>query len=224
MIEIIPTCVPLEEYDIESSISIVTHFSKYLHIDIDDGVFVPFETWPYIAPLATSITPFDTRYVSLEVHLMVQFPTELGVQLGKAGVRRLIVHAEILPNLTVFQEMCASWRLAHIESVGIAILSDTSLQIIEDFKNDIDFVQIMSVSRIGEQGALFNSLALDRVAYVRAKYPHLCIVVDGGITIDNIKDLVKAGATRFCVGKALMQQTDPQYAYTTLLAKANSAL
>jgi pentose-5-phosphate-3-epimerase len=82
----------------------------------------------------------------------------------------------------------------------------------------------MSVASIGLQGGNFDPRAIERVREISQRYPNRIIAVDGGINENTIGELVKAGATRFNVGSAIMKDPNPIDAYTRVKAAAENAL
>src|SRR3989344_8957705 len=76
-IRIAPTCVPMSEYDIATCRNQIIDFAPAIHIDIDDAVFAPLFTWPYIGP--GSFAPFNLKGaegLTVDVHLMGQNRSE----------------------------------------------------------------------------------------------------------------------------------------------------
>ncbi|HEU0080414.1 MAG TPA: hypothetical protein VFQ72_00095 [Candidatus Paceibacterota bacterium] len=72
----------------------------------------------------------------------------------------------------------------------------------------IHFVQVMGIQNIGYQGQDFDPRAVELVRALRAAYPDMPIAVDGGVDVDNGRELVNAGATRLVVGSALFESVD----------------
>jgi ribulose-phosphate 3-epimerase len=93
---------------------------------------------------------------------------------------------------------------------------DTPLSKLYSLIDDIQFVQVMSIARVGFQRQHFEESVLSRIAELRARAPHLDIAVDGGVSIQNIHALKVSGATQFIVGSALMNAQDPKKEYEML--------
>lgn len=217
MIEIIPTTVPHDHDALIEAIKTVSLFSRKIHLDIDDGLFTPQLSWPYTeAGVYTDVRIEAPVDVSVGIHLMVREPVQIGIDLIKAGARSMIGHIEVCEDLAAAESMLSAWRTAGCREVGLAILIDTPLRDIDQCVSSCDVVQVMSVATIGAQGAAFDPRAIERVRELRRMHPHATIAVDGGVSESTIAELANAGATRFCVGSAIMQTADPAAAYQQL--------
>jgi ribulose-phosphate 3-epimerase len=242
-IQIIPTCVPQSAADIYEKILVVKSFSSALHLDIDDGKFTPEASWPFNKMSKKGIQsreedrevesqikaldiPVDNFLI--QVHLMVSGGREhlrLGENFIQAGVQSVIIHCESsITPLAVFTDTLGAWSLLGVKEIGVAILLDTPLEKLDPLLPFCDFIQVLSVSSIGAQGATFDLRAIERVKELRTRFPSHPIAVDGGVSLKNIASLVQAGATRFAVGSAIAQATDQAQAYTDLKAAAESTL
>jgi pentose-5-phosphate-3-epimerase len=82
----------------------------------------------------------------------------------------------------------------------------------------------MTIRKIGAQGQEFVGSAVERIAEAKALFPRAVISVDGGINETTIVDVVRAGATRICVGAAFSSVPDAQGAYTKLKNLTESAV
>lgn len=217
MIDIIPTVVPHDATELVKAMHTASAFSRYLHVDIDDGLFAPSLTWPYVGVDMYSAEALSlSRPVVVEAHLMVQHPQGIGLDLIRSGVRTLIAHIESCADASNAEQLLAQWRSVGAEKVGLAIVLDTPLEQIMPCIPHCDMVQVMSVAKIGEQGAPFDERAIERVAAIHTAYPDAVIAVDGGVSSGNIITLKAAGATQFAVGSAIMQTVDPAAAYALL--------
>lgn len=219
MIEIIPTVVPKDLAELAAAMHTVSSFSRTIHVDIDDGLFVSSMTWPYVGVDMYDKTMLSvSRPVVLEAHLMVQHPQEIGLDLIRSGVHTLVAHIETCADAADAKRLLDVWRSAGAKTVGLAILLDTPLEHLNSVIAYCDVVQVMSVARIGAQGAPFDVRAVERVRTLHAAFSDKCIVVDGGVSVDNIASLAAAGAERFCVGSAIMRAVDPKAAYAAIVA------
>lgn len=200
-------------------------FAPAIHIDVDDAVFAPLFTWPYSAPGAFGA--FDLKSVTgltADVHLMVQNPESIGLEFIRAGAACVMGHVEVFTSAAEAQRVLHAWRSAGASEVGLAILFNTPLEGMEPFISNCDVVHMMSIDRIGTQGIPYNPSAPARIADFHARYPRATISVDGGVSENNIVDLVRAGASRFGVGAAISKAPDPKAAYGRLKSLAESAI
>lgn len=216
MPEIIPTVVPSRAEDISAALERYP-FAKTLHIDIADGTLASNITW---MPATTHNLP--KGLLGYEAHLMVTNPLSLGIACAKSGVTRLIAHNSSFPNAARADEIFSTWRSAGIIEIGLALTSATALNTLDTFMSLIDFVQLMTIEKIGQQGQSFDEHSIVRVLRLHEHYPALVIAVDGGVNCENIGRLAHAGATRFCVGSALARAKDPASTYKELMRVANA--
>ena len=238
-IQIIPTCIPQNAEDLQAKILQVKAFSNAIHIDIDDGVFTPEISWPFQKNVSKagnkkgSVGKMDTLDIHvvktvdnffMQIHLMVSDGREAGEKFIKAGAQSIILHVEsAITPFAAFTDTLGAWSMLGVEEIGIALLLDTPLEKLDPLLPFCDFIHVLSVASIGAQGAMFDPRAIDRVKEIRDRFPSHAISVDGGISLDNIADLVKAGATRFAVGSAIVKASDPAKTYRELKAIAQKA-
>lgn len=216
-IGIIPTIVPATLHDVEEASERYAGFASFFQIDVADGVFAPNSTW---LPSAGDMLPKEYSY---EVHLMVAEPRGIGLSFAHAGAHTLIGHLEAFGSAESAKRAIGEWKAAGVQSVGVAVLFQTSLEDVEPYLPFVDFVQLMTIARIGVQGIPYDSRAPARVAQFRERHPTVTIAVDGGVSEKNIEELARAGATRFGVGSAIAKAVDPAAMYERLGAMAQSA-
>lgn len=221
-IEIIPTCVPQSADDVVRYGSRAGKIAPAIHLDIDDGVFTPEYSWPFLeAGRAGDVDAFALRGVVFDAHLMVSDCRELGRIFINAGARSIIAHAEAHD---MNPKTLRDWEAAGTRAIGIATLIDTDLQSLNPLLPFCDFLHVMSVATIGAQGAAFDPRAIERVRLLHQDHPDLPIEVDGGVSRETIALLVQAGATRFAVGSAIAAAPDSTEAYAELISLARAAL
>jgi len=217
MIEIIPTVVPTSLEDVEKVAKTNEHFANVVHIDATDGRFAPNTTW------MPDSEKFATRAGFVyEAHMMVADPLNCGLKFISAGAQRVLGHIEAMKENA--GDILAAWNRAGASEVGIGILMDTPLETLDPYVDQVDIVQMMTISKIGVQGLPFDERAPARVAELHARHPKLLIAVDGGVNEKTIVSLSAAGARRFCAGSVLSKSSDPTSTYRQLLALAESAV
>ncbi|MBI5003516.1 hypothetical protein HZC00_00265 [Candidatus Kaiserbacteria bacterium] len=223
MIDIVPTAVPRDHGELVAAMDKIFAFSDKIHLDINDGVFVPQVSWPYLGPdtygSADVIIPSGH---TVQAHMMVSEPRALGLHLIQAGVTSIAGHIEACADHADAESMLAAWRAAGAREVGLAILINTPIRDIVPCIDLCDVVQVMSVATIGAQGAAFDPRAIERVRELHQAHPKVKIAVDGGVSASNIGELIAAGASRFCVGSAIMQASDPAAAFRSMLSATAS--
>ena len=174
--------------------------ADYLHIDVMDGHFVPNIT---IGPLVVEAIKNVTK-LPLDVHLMISNPDKYIKDFIKAGSNILSVHAETCPHL--------QRTINHIRELGIkpaAVLNpSTSLSTLEYILEEVDMVLLMTVNP-GFGGQKFISSMIPKIKKLRKlideKHLPVELEVDGGINLDNISKVVKAGADVIDAGSAVFK-------------------
>lgn len=225
MIEIIPTYVPRDESDLSAGAENIRSFATAIHIDIDDGIFAPITTWPYIKQGAfEAFNLLATEGLFSEAHLMVEEPRDIGVAFAHAGAQRIVGHVEGFGDADEVLGAIHAWKKAGASEVGLGLLLQTPFEVIAPFVSLCDVVHLMSIATIGTQGIPYEPSAPARIAEFHRLFPDVTISVDGGVSENNIADLVRAGATRFGVGAAISKALNPKAAYEHLKATAESAL
>lgn len=211
MSEIIPTIVPKTFDELSEKAALLSVFSSTLHIDAADEVFTAHATW---VPAREKLPRTEGMY--FEAHLMVSSPLQVGVDFARAGARRIIAHIEAFKDPDSVISAFDMWRSAGAEEVGIALLLETPLRAVSPYIDQCDTVQLMTIAKIGAQGASFDEKALPRIAEMHRLYPEVVISVDGGINENNIVSVHSAGARRFCVGSAIERAKDPAQSFEHL--------
>lgn len=220
MAEIIPTVVPDSRDDVAHFAMRFAGTAPMVHIDATDGLFAPSSTW---LPEQGETLP-QQDVISYEAHLMAEEPRVLGERFIRAGAWRISAHQEALGDTEEALQTLAGWRAIGAHEIGVALLIETPLQAAEPLARACDFLLLMTIARIGKQGAPFDTRAFDKVRAAKEMYPNLVIAVDGGVNEENITQLARAGATRFCVGSAESKAPDPVAEYHLLLEAAKSAI
>jgi ribulose-phosphate 3-epimerase len=216
MIPIVPAIIPKTEEEL-INIAKAMSFSPELHVDVVDGVFVPFVSWPYQpAGEPAAIKEYTDSY-TLEVDLMVVSPVPAARVWREAGADMLVFHTETI-SLEDFQFAAAVEGCSY----GISALNSTDYLLLKPYLQYADYVQVMGIAEIGAQGQSFDERVFERIKTIRADFPYLSITVDGSVNSATISRLVEAGADRFICGSAITKATDPLLAYSELLALANN--
>jgi ribulose-phosphate 3-epimerase len=209
-IPIVPAFIPQSREDVIAACAALS-FSHELHLDVVDGEFVPFVSWPY-APLGE---PYDvksyTDSFTLEVDLMVSHPFKAARAWEAAGADMLVFHVETIDLHSLID------FVAHTNtSVGLSFHGDTSIETLLPYLSHIDYVQIMGIKHIGQQGQPFEDSVFKSIEYINQQAPTLPISVDGSVNEHTITSLCKAGVDRLIVGSAITKQSDPKGAYNAL--------
>jgi len=193
------TCLERELRKIESG------GADLLHLDIMDGNFVPNISFgPKIVKSIKSITSLP-----LEVHLMVEKPENHIKSFIDAGGDIIIVHYETSKHLDRLIQIINE---ADVKS-GIALNPATPLSVIEYLINKIDILLIMTVNP-GFGGQKFIPEMIAKIEKARKiidnQKKSISLAVDGGINLDNISEVIKAGAEIIVVGQIISKSANPE--------------
>jgi ribulose-phosphate 3-epimerase len=185
-----------------------------LHVDVMDGHFVPNITigLPVVKSLAAA-----TR-LPIDAHLMISEPGRYAEQFVAAGAKMVSVHIEADAHL---HRTLTGIKGAGAQA-GIAINPATSLSELEEAIGFADYILIMSVNP-GFGGQRFIAPTLEKVRRLRRMIDErglrTRIEIDGGIDLNNIAEVVAAGAEILVAGSAIFGAADPQEA-TRLMREA----
>ena len=171
-----------------------------IHVDIMDGHFVPNLT---IGPAVVASLKKVTS-LPLDVHLMVEEPDRFINAFVEAGANYLTVHAETGYHLERTLNVIKDKKC----KVGIALNPATPVEDIKLVLEEIDLVLIMSVNP-GFGGQEFIPFSIPKISQVKKMAEEIGreieIEVDGGLTLDNVQDVAKAGATILVMGTSIFK-------------------
>ncbi len=221
MAEIVPAIIAKDFGDLKNKVRLVEPFVKTVQLDIMDGVFVPNTTWPFVAPLsgAPQGKPFDNTAqgessilelsslqtnLFLEAHLMVAQPEEAVKEWATSFVNRIIFHWEALGDFKSQISNIMQTVYSADKQLGIALNPETPIEVCDHFIGKIDFILLMSV-KTGFGGQKFISSVIHKVVALRQKHPNAKIEVDGGVNLENAKQLIEAGADFLAVGSTIFE-------------------
>jgi ribulose-phosphate 3-epimerase len=185
-----------------------------LHVDVMDGHFVPNITigLPVVKSLAAA-----TR-LPIDAHLMISEPGRYAEQFVAAGARMVSVHIEADAHL---HRTLMAIKGAGAQA-GVAINPATPLGALEEALGFADYILIMSVNP-GFGGQRFITPVLQKVRRLRQmldeRRSSARIEIDGGIDLNNIAEVVAAGAEILVAGSAIFGAADPEEA-TRLMREA----
>lgn len=214
MNKIIPAVIPESLEHLTATLETFSTFAQEIQIDIVDGKFVPFTSWPYtekgsIKDLASLIENFV-----VEVDCMIDCPEEVIADYAKAGAKRIVVHLESALNLPEIIKL----KTAHGFELGFSINNDTDLHALTSVLNAADYVQFMGIKDIGSQGQPFDERVLTRIKELKDINPAIFISIDGSVTLETLPRLREAGADRFVAGSSILKAEDPKGAFKELQA------
>ncbi len=177
----------------------------YVHIDVMDGHFVPNLTFG--PPVITSIRPCTEKV--FDVHLMINPAQPFLEAYADAGADVITVHAEADIHLDRNLQIIRSLG----KKAGVSLNPNTSESVIEYVLDKLDLILVMSVNP-GFGGQTFIPHQLDKIRRIRQMIGDrpIELEVDGGINVDNVRDVVGAGANVLVAGSAVFSGDD--YSHT----------
>ena len=185
--------------------------ADYIHVDIMDGVFVP--NISFGIPVTEAIHRHATK--PLDVHLMIINPELYVEDFVKAGASIVTVHVEACTHLhRTLQEIK---RLG--VAAGVALNPHTPIELLTEVLEEVDLVCLMSVNP-GFGGQKFIEHSYAKVANLKnlilKKGAKTQIEVDGGVSEQNAKRLIEAGADILVAGSFVFRAADPIKAIASL--------
>jgi len=198
MIEVIPTIIAKDFSELQGKIKQVEPYVNWVQLDVMDGQFVEEITWNKPADLKN----LETN-LKLEAHLMIKNPEEYIDDWIESGVRRIIFHFE---STEQHKEIIEKIKNAGL-GVGLALNPETPIEVVDDFINQLDLALVMTVQP-GRAGQKFLEETLGKVKQLREKYKYVNIEVDGGINLETVPKVVRAGANLLASGSAVFNSDD----------------
>lgn len=174
--------------------------AAYIHFDVMDGMFVP--SISFGMPVLASI--HDATEQFMDAHLMVQEPIRYVEAFQKAGADYVTVHLEACEDVkTTLDKIHACGMKA-----GLAVNPETDVKELVPYMEDVEMILIMSVQP-GFGGQKFIPESLDKIREVRAmlneKNLETDIQADGGIYVENVREVLDAGANVIVAGSAVFR-------------------
>lgn len=201
---IAPSILAADFANLQRDIEMINESSAdWFHIDIMDGVFVP--NISFGMPVLAAIQKHVKK--PLDVHLMIVDPDRYISTFKKLGADVLSVHYEACTHLhRTLQAIKAEGMKA-----GVVLNPHTNVHVLEDVIQEIDLVCIMSVNP-GFGGQQFIERTYEKVKALKAlvvkNNASTLIEVDGGVTDQNAKALVEAGADVLVAGSFVFKAED----------------
>ena len=202
---IAPSMLSADFSDLRKDIEMVNSSeADWFHIDVMDGVFVPNISFGF--PVIKQIKKYAKK--PLDVHLMIIEPDRYFEQFKAVGADILSIHYEACKHLHRSIQAIKALDM----KAGVVLNPHASVYVLEDILADVDLVMLMSVNPgFGGQKFIENTLSKikrlkDLIEKTNSKAQ---IEVDGGVTLANSVDLIRAGADILVAGNTVFGSDDP---------------
>ncbi len=171
---------------------------KWLHLDVMDGDFVP--SISFGMPVIKSLRAKSNMF--FDVHMMVTEPVRYIDAMADAGADMITVHVEACKHLHRTVQAIKAKGL----KAGVVLNPATSLSTLDHILEDVDMVLLMSVNP-GFGGQKYIPTMTAKIKALKemidARGLNVDIEVDGGVTPDNVREILEAGANVIVAGSAV---------------------
>jgi ribulose-phosphate 3-epimerase len=188
-------------------------FTDYVQIDLMDGFFVPTRSFP-----EEKINSVETS-LSLELHLMVKHPAAFMSRIHNQHIKKVIFHFESEVKHLDF--------ITHLNkrgiATGLAVNPETKISQFRELGKKVDTLLFLTVTP-GKYGSFFRPEVIDKIAESRKIFPDKTIAVDGGVSIDNLKNFFDIGVDYVCVGSRIFLDDYPEKSYKAFTDKIDELM
>lgn len=201
-----PAILPHSFEEVIDKLSRVEGIAQHVQIDLCDGVFGRERTW---LPNGTETLPASFSY---EFDIMLNDWKLYMMHAITIGATSIVAHVDMFTDEDM--ETLLSIITPRGTMLGIAVSNDKTL----DFHAEMIrkarvsyqnvFIQVMGITKVGEQGQFFDDRAVDRVIALKQQFGDMAIQVDGGMKPEAAERVVRAGADTVVSGSFIFGSED----------------
>lgn len=198
--------------------------ADWIHFDVMDNHYVPNLTFgPMICEALRkhAVLPDGTPAI-LDVHLMVQPVDSLAQAFCRAGADIVTFH----PDASTHVDRTLQLIKGEGKQAGLVFNPATPLDVLEWVIDKVDLIMLMSVNP-GFGGQSFIPSALQKLKKVseiiKASGRDIRLEIDGGVKVDNIREIAAAGADTFVAGSAIFGKPDYKAVIDAMRAELSKA-
>jgi ribulose-phosphate 3-epimerase len=186
-----------------------------IHFDVMDNHYVPNLTFG--APVLKALRDYGIT-APIDVHLMAKPVDQLVPQFAEAGATMITFHVEASKHIDRTLQLIKE----HGCQAGVVLNPATPLSHLDYIMDKVDLILVMSVNP-GFGGQSFIPATLDKLRSIKARINEsgrdIRLEVDGGVKVNNIKEIAEAGANMFVAGSAIFDSEDYQQAIDSMRAE-----